>query len=100
MKQKRIDYIDVMDLGFEEEFPPDDVFYNKYGYEYSLVTKWVAKDIFLDWDKTTGFCEMIRVKGEGENILGRMPIIDLDHLERMIAFFSEEKTSKEESVIA
>lgn len=94
MRQERIYYSDVIDLGFKEDKINDGVFYDQYGFEYSIVVKYLTDEIFLDWDKVTGFCEMVRVKNEGEKILGRMPIKDLTHLEKMIAFFSDAQTEE------
>ena len=97
MKQQEIDYKDIVRLGFTENKDPDDkVYFNKYGFEYVIITKQLTKNIYLDWPKQTRICEMVRTDSEGY-IESRMPIRDAEHLEVLINFFGccEEEEKRE-----
>jgi len=86
MVANEIKYKDVMDLGFVEQFVEDNVFFNQYGFQYSIITFECAKRIFIDWDKTTRLCEILRVDKDG-NIKGRKKIESIDDLKEIILFY-------------
>lgn len=96
MKQQEIDYKDIIRLGFtENEDTNDKVYFNKYGFEYVIITKQLTKDIYIDWPKETRLCEMVRTDSEGY-IESTMPIRDLEHLEVLIDFFGSYDEEGEE----
>src|SRR5690554_5448893 len=87
MKQERIRYKDVLDLGFNVEKISDKNYFNDFGFEYEIVTKNLTGLIYLDWEKETGFCFIVRL--EGVNIVAKRPIKNLDHLKDTVSFFTE-----------
>lgn len=92
MKQEKIDYSDIMALGFTEEIGSDSVYYNTYGYEYSIINKDLTKKIYLDWEKETRLCKMVRIDSPKTcNIMSELPIMNLQHLKDIINFFSDKK---------
>ena len=98
MKQEEIDYIDIINLGFEVEVVSDTQYFKKYGYEYCIITKWLVKNkIYLDWTKDKRFCKMVRVDSK-MNILNEMPIKNLDQLKICINFFCEKKKENQEFI--
>ena len=92
MEQEKINYKEVMDLGFTEEFIGDDIYFKEHGFEYSIITKKLTKKVSLDWVKDTKLCEMVRVDNNRDsNIKKRMKIKNLDHLKEIVYFFSDDK---------
>ena len=92
MKQEQIDYDDIISLGFNEEFLPDTVYRNKNGYEYYLITKDLTKKIYLDWEKETKLCKMVRIDNPNEcNIQSEMPMYNLKQIKTFIDFYCNEK---------
>lgn len=84
--QEEIKYSDIMSLGFKEEECNDSVYFNEYGYQYCITTINLTKRIYIDWEKSTRLCEMVRTDKKN-NILSRMPINDLDQLKTIVDFF-------------
>lgn len=97
MKQDRIRYRDIMDLGFKEEEYIDSVYFDEYGYPYTIITKKLTKRVHLDWSKETQLCKMVRVDKE-YNIKGEMPIKDLDQLKEFVEFFCGKNKTTEERI--
>lgn len=88
MKQEKIKYRDVMNLKFHEEFHTDSLWFDQYGYEYSIVQKQLTKKIYLQWDKDTQLCNMYRIDNlKEQNIVSELPVMNLDHLKEIIDFF-------------
>ena len=86
--QKEIDYIDVINLGFKEEEIHDGVYFDKYGYGYSIINLELTDRIFIYWTKTDRTCELVRIKDpETGNIEKRIPIRDFEHLNEIIEIF-------------
>lgn len=83
-----IAYGDIMDLGFEEEFIDDEIFFDQYGYRYSIVSKKLTKKLELDWDKQTRICKLLRMDSES-NIRKSIKIKNLDDLKEIIDFFTD-----------
>ena len=95
MKQEKINYSDIMSLGFTEEQCNDSIYFKQYGYSYCMIILNITKKIYLDWSKETQLCEMIRIGSPKNcNIKKRMPIKDLAHLKEIINFFSNKKEQK------
>lgn len=88
MKQERIKFKDIMELGFTIEECQDKVYEDNYGFPYRIVTKDLTNLVSVDWDQITGFCQMIKIGDEKEqNITDQHPIKDLDELKHVIKFF-------------
>ena len=92
--QEEIYYRDIMNLGFHEEFCSDDVYFDEYGYQYTIITKNLTKKIYIDWDKPTRKCKLVRIDKD-HNIKAELPIRDLDYLKEIINFFCDEKVPTE-----
>ena len=74
-----------MDLGFKESFESDSVFFNEFGYDYTIISKKLHKGIIVYWEKSTQLCELIRhKKGIVKN---RFEIKTLEQLKEIINFF-------------
>ena len=90
---KEIKYKDVMDLGFKETFSHDNVYFNQYGYEYSIVELKLTKHVFIDWEKSSRICTMIRINNKEEcSIMARYEIQNLRELKDIIDFFIDKKS--------
>lgn len=88
MEQQKIQYHEIMALGFTEEFHNDTVYFNQYGYQWAIIEKQLTSKIFLNWEKESQLCEMIRINNKRDcSIMARMPIKDLAHLNEIIDFF-------------
>lgn len=97
MKQERIRYKDVLDLGFNVSEVSDENYFNEFGFGYEIVTKNLTDLIYLDWEKETGFCFLVRIDGlEEGNIVAKRPIKNLDHLKDTVSFFTKEDKKDEE----
>jgi hypothetical protein len=86
MKQEQIRYGDIIELGFKEEFCNDTVYEYKYGFQYVIITLNLTKRIFIDWEKETRLCEMVRLDKD-HNVKARKPIMNLEELKEIIEFF-------------
>ena len=99
MKQETIKYSDIISLNFNVDVQDDQVYFDQYGFDYCIITKDLTPEIYLDWEKETRLCEMVRIDSQEDgNIKSRIPIINLGHLKQMINFFSDDEhyTIKEE----
>ena len=87
-KQEKIDYIDVIDLGFEEEIFDDCVFFNTYGFQYKIVTKQLTKKIYIDWYSVERTCKLVRVDSpKTGNIIAEMKLLNLEQVKQIIDFY-------------
>ena len=92
MTQEKINYDKIMALGFSEEVQHDSVYEAQHGYSWCIITKQLTKKIYLDWQKDTKLCKMVRLsKPKTGDIGAQLPIKNIDHLKEMINFFSNEK---------
>lgn len=90
MKQEKINYSEIMALGFTEEKHHDSVYEAKHGYSYCIITLQVSKKIYFDWEKETKLCKMVRLsKPKTGDIGAELPIKNLDHLKEIINFFTK-----------
>ena len=95
MKQEKINYSEIMALGFSEEIDSDSSYEAEHGYAYCIITKNLTKKIYLDWEKDTKLCKMVRIDSpKTGNIKAELPINNLEHLKEMINFFSNEKRTE------
>ena len=89
-EQEKINYSDIMALGFTEEEQSDDVYFRQYGYPWCIITFNLTKKIYIDWAKETQLCEIIRLDSPKTcNVMSRMPIRNLNHLKEIINFFTD-----------
>lgn len=86
--QQEVSYSDVMALGFKEEPQKDKVYYNDFGYEYVIISKRIAKSIVVYWTKNERTLEAVRLSKDEHNVLGRMPIVNIEHLKTLITFYN------------
>ena len=101
MIQQEIEYCEIMALGFKVEETSDSVFFNQYGYEYKIFTFSLTNLVYIDWDQVTRTCKMIRLKDRKTcDIVGCIPINDLQHLKEMIEFFKGKKETFDYSKFA
>ncbi|MEK0369717.1 MAG: hypothetical protein QQN55_00980 [Nitrosopumilus sp.] len=92
MQQEKINYDEIMSLGFAEEITEDSSYYTEHGFNYAIITKNLTKKIYLYWTKETKLCEMVRIDSPKTcNIKSRMPIINLKHLKDLINFYSDKE---------
>lgn len=84
---EEIDYIDIMAMGFLEVIQDDEVYFHKYGFDYSIITKELTAEVSLDWDKVTRTCEIIRYD-ENLNVISRKALT-VAEVNIMVAFFGE-----------
>jgi hypothetical protein len=98
MKHEQINYKDIMDLGFTEEYHNDSVYQSQYGFPWSIITLKLTKRIYLDWEKETRLCWIYRTDNE-EYIQAKRPIYNLAQLRDTVSFFLEKdkKVSPTES---
>ena len=95
--QEQIDYSEIIDLGFEEEMVGSDkVFFRKHGFEYTIITLTLTKKIYIDWEKETKLCQLIRMNSAKKaDIMARMPIMNYNHLREIISFYTDDNSSVE-----
>ena len=92
MKQEKINYSEIISLGFTEEETIDNIYFKEHGFDYVIINKYLTKNIYLDWAKETKLCKMVRIDSPKTcNIKAEMPIINLAHLKELINFFSNKK---------
>ncbi len=89
MTQEQINYSDIIDLGFDTEQVDDKVYYNKYGFQYEIITFKINSKIYIDWSKETRLCQIVRVNKD-QDIKNRKPIKNLEDLETIIDFFKND----------
>jgi hypothetical protein len=89
MNQQKIEYKEIIFLGFTEEIVRDAVYFNRHGFDYAIIEKQLTPHIAISWAKETQLCEMYRVsrKSEGD-IVARMNINTLEELQEVIKFFT------------
>ncbi len=99
--QEKIKYIDIIDAGFEVDEQSDDVYFMEHGFSYDIISRELTKKIYLDWEKDTKLCKMIRIDGQKHcNIMAEMPVRDLGHLKELIDFFTDDKTEFNHTTVA
>lgn len=90
--QQKIKYHEIMSRGFEESIKHDPVYFREFGFDWAIITLKLTAKIYLDWEKETQLCQMVRMDSAKKcNIKTRMPIRDLEHLDELINFFTDKK---------
>lgn len=93
-EQEKIDYNEVMKLGFKETFYDDAVYFKQNGFKYSIVELKLTKKIYLDWSKESKLCTMLRIDNNRDcTILAEKPIRNLKHLKETVNFFLSKKNN-------
>lgn len=88
MKQEKINYSEIMALGFTEDIQHDSVYEAEHGFAYCIITLKVSKKIYFDWAKETKLCKMVRLSNPKTGDIGNeMPIKNLEHLKELVVFF-------------
>lgn len=87
----KINYKDVMDLGFEREDINDSIFFDQNGYNYFIVNKKLIEStagetIELEWDSQTKQVTIHRYDSEA-NRLSKMDILSLKQLKEIVEFY-------------
>ena len=90
-------YEQVQGMGFVRDDYRDSVVFSKTGQHPFFMQRYLMKvrnigEITLQWDYETGKIEMVRCDGDS-NVLGRVEIRDMEHLQEIINFFCENKQS-------
>ena len=95
MIQEKINYDEIMALGFTEEISEDKIYYAEHGYEYAIINKYLTKKIYLDWTKDTKLCKMVRIDSQKTgNIQAETQVMNLEQIKTLIDFFSNEKRTE------
>lgn len=95
MKQEKIDYDKIMALGFNEEIASDSCYEAEHGYAYCIITKNLTKKIYLDWQKDTKLCKMVRIDSpKTGNVKAETQIMNLEQIKTLIDFFSNERKTE------
>ena len=89
MQQQRVNYKDILALGFKETTcDSDSVYFDQHGFHYSIVCLKLAKKVFLYWNKATGFVELT-VIGKDHAVIETIPIYDLKATKTVINSYSK-----------
>ena len=92
MKQEKIKYHIIIDLGFTEEIVKDETYFKQFGYDYCIINFNLTDKIYLEWTKETQLCELIRVDDPKKgNILKRIPVNNIEELKYIIDFFTDKE---------
>lgn len=90
MKQETINYVHLINLGFTRVDLQDSIYFDHHGYDWFIVQLETEIGVTFVWHPDEMTCEAQRIDEEG-NITHRMPVKDLDHLKRLIKFFTKGK---------
>ena len=93
MERQIITYKQCVDLGFKRTNENDSQWFNQYGYDWFLVEKYINKHLYFSWDCETRFVDLIRHNKECD-ILGKIPVRNLQHLKELIHFFTNKENKK------
>jgi hypothetical protein len=89
MENYKIKYKDIIDLGFTESVEFDPVYFDQYGFDYSIISLKLTKKLYLDWEKETQLCLLLRID-KHESIRAKKIIKGLEELKELIEFFKNE----------
>jgi hypothetical protein len=89
MKQEKINYKEIMSLGFNEKLIKDENYFDIYGFKYAIITLNLTDTIYLTWDKNTQFCDLERVDNPKTcNIKAYYKVPTLENVKKLIDFFT------------
>lgn len=83
--KKVIDYKHMLELGGEEIFLKDEIFRDKYGYEFSFIKLRINEDVVVEWNKRTAVATIYKQDADGLYIFSKE--VDKEELEFIIEFF-------------
>lgn len=89
MKNIKINYDEIMALGFKEKPMQDDVYERQNGYPYVLITKKLTKKIYLEWEKETKICKIVRLKSKKTGDIANTKVLTLNQVKEIIEFFGK-----------
>jgi len=85
MKQKKINYADIIALGFKEELTYDSVFEKIHGYPFVIISKKLTKNVYLEWRQDTRKCNGFAIDNKRKgNILYEFKVKNLKHLKKLL----------------
>lgn len=85
----KIEYCEIIALGFNIEECNDSVYFNQYGFQYCIITLPLTKTIYIEWAKETQLAEIVVLKSKKSgDIIKSIPIRNLQHLKDVIECFS------------
>ena len=91
IQQEKIMYSDIISLGFTEQPVEDNIYFQQYGFQYSIIQYQLTKKIYLEWAKETQLCKIVRIDGKKyQNILATQNIKDLNQLKQIINFYTDD----------
>lgn len=85
---EKIIYKEIMALGFKSEEQNDSVYEAQYGFPYCIIEKQLTKKLYLDWEKETQLCWLVRID-ENWNVKKRIPVANLETLKQIVDFFTD-----------
>jgi len=92
MKSEKIQFCDVMSLDFVEKKQFDPVYYEIFGFDWSIIQLDLSDTVYLDWSKETQLCELIEIDSLYHgNIIKREPVRDLNQLKEIIKLFLKKR---------
>lgn len=99
MEREKIDYQDVIDLGFKRTDCEDNVFFKQNGYCWFLV-QIISKHFVFDWDSETHFVNLVRYSKNIEKDISasRMATIEIQSMEEL-KMYLDFITSKENPIL-
>ncbi len=83
----KINYNEIMALGFKEKPMQDEVYERQNGYPWVWITKKLTKKIYLEWEKETKVCKIIRLKSKKTGDIANSKVLTLDQVKEVIEFF-------------
>lgn len=90
MAQEKINYRDIMDLGFTEVTTHDSVYFDEHGFDYAIINKEISKSLYFDWEKETKLVSLFRTDKKGMYIKAELPIRNLHTLTLLNDFFCKD----------
>ena len=88
MIHEKISYKEIKALGFNESKQHDEVYEAQYGFPYVIIEKKLTKKIYLDWEKHSQLCYLVRMDKD-ENIRKHVPVANLEVLKQIVNFFTD-----------
>jgi len=86
---EKINYQDVIELGFKRKNMNDHIFEQQNGYGWFLVTMKLYKGIVAEWSCETRTVEIVRYKKN--DVQQRLQVSNLQNLKNHIEFFTKKR---------
>ena len=89
MQQLRVDYKDILALGFKELIEESDsIYFDQHGFYYSIISLKLARRVYLYWDKATGFVKLTTL-GKDHSVISNVPLYDLNAVKTVMSAYSK-----------